>query len=76
MGALRGDYSEPVMIELYVGADDKNSSINILQVRFSNNQRRVFNLFLCIITKVKNRFLVFAISWINLCLRCHREITI
>jgi len=32
MGTLRGDYSEPVLIELYVGADDKNSSINILQV--------------------------------------------
>jgi Peptidase family M13 len=33
MGTLRGEYSEPVLIELYVGADDKNSSINILQVR-------------------------------------------
>ena len=33
MGKLRGEYSEPVLIELYVGADDKNSSINILQVR-------------------------------------------
>jgi neprilysin len=32
MGTLRGEYSEPVLIELYVGADDKNSSINILQV--------------------------------------------
>jgi membrane metallo-endopeptidase-like protein 1 len=32
MGRLRGQYSEPVLIELYVGADDKNSSINILQV--------------------------------------------
>lgn len=32
MGRLRGEYSEPVLIELYVGADDKNSSINILQV--------------------------------------------
>jgi hypothetical protein len=33
MGKLRGEYSEPVLIELFVGADDKNSSINILQVR-------------------------------------------
>ncbi|KAL7027734.1 hypothetical protein ACKWTF_005562 [Chironomus riparius] len=32
MGKLRGEYSEPVLIELYVGADDKNSSINILQL--------------------------------------------
>lgn len=32
MGKLRGEYSEPVLIELFVGADDKNSSINILQV--------------------------------------------
>lgn len=32
MGKLRGEYSEPVLIDLYVGADDKNSSINILQV--------------------------------------------
>lgn len=34
MGRLRGEYSEPVLIELYVGADDKNSSMNILQVSF------------------------------------------
>lgn len=33
MGQLRGEYSEPVLLEIYVGADDKNSSINILQVR-------------------------------------------
>ncbi|EDV47339.1 neprilysin-1 [Drosophila erecta] len=32
MGQLRLKYSEPVMIELYVGADDKNSSVNILQM--------------------------------------------
>lgn len=32
MGTLRGEYSEPVLIELYVGADDKNSSMNIIQV--------------------------------------------
>lgn len=32
LGKLRGDYSEAVLVELYVGADDKNSSINILQV--------------------------------------------
>ncbi|XP_067638908.1 neprilysin-1 isoform X2 [Eurosta solidaginis] len=32
MGILRGTYSEPVLVELYVGADDKNSSINILQI--------------------------------------------
>lgn len=32
-GRLRGDYSESVLIELFVGADDKNSSVNIIQVR-------------------------------------------
>ncbi|XP_034671891.1 neprilysin-1 isoform X2 [Drosophila subobscura] len=32
MGHLRLNYSEPVLIELYVGADDKNSSVNILQM--------------------------------------------
>jgi neprilysin len=32
MGRLRGEYSEPVLVELYVGADDKNSSVNILQL--------------------------------------------
>lgn len=32
LGRLRGEYSEPVLVELYVGADDKNSSVNILQV--------------------------------------------
>lgn len=32
MGRLRGEYSEPVLVEFYVGADDKNSSSNILQL--------------------------------------------
>ncbi|XP_055597323.1 neprilysin-1-like isoform X2 [Uranotaenia lowii] len=32
LGLLRGVYSEPVLVELYVGADDKNSSVNILQI--------------------------------------------
>lgn len=32
LGKLRGEYSEAVLIELYVGADDKNSSVNILQL--------------------------------------------
>lgn len=31
-GQIRGEYSEPVLIELFVGADDKNSSVNIFQV--------------------------------------------
>ncbi|EDW62314.1 neprilysin-1 [Drosophila virilis] len=32
MGKLRLNYSESVLIELYVGADDKNSSVNIIQM--------------------------------------------
>lgn len=32
LGRLRGEYSEPVLMDLFVGADDKNSSANILQV--------------------------------------------
>ncbi|XP_055538182.1 neprilysin-1-like [Wyeomyia smithii] len=32
LGVLRGVYSEPVLVELYVGADDKNSSKNTLQI--------------------------------------------
>lgn len=31
-GRLRGEYGESVIIELFVGADDKNSSVNIIQV--------------------------------------------
>lgn len=33
LGHLRGEYSESVLLEVYVGADDKNSSVNILQVK-------------------------------------------
>lgn len=33
LGRLRGDYNEGVLIEQWVGPDDKNSSANILQVR-------------------------------------------
>lgn len=39
MGVLRGNYSELVLVELYVGADDKNSSANIIQVSFSEFSR-------------------------------------
>lgn len=33
LGRLRGEYNEGVLIEQWVGPDDKNSSVNILQVR-------------------------------------------
>ncbi|KAK6620414.1 18S rRNA pseudouridine methyltransferase [Polyplax serrata] len=33
LGKLRGDYNEGVLIEQWVGPDDKNSSAHILQVR-------------------------------------------
>ena len=32
LGRLRGDYNQGVMIEQWVGPDDKNSSVNIIQV--------------------------------------------
>lgn len=32
LGRLRGEFSEPVLMDLFVGADDKNSSVHILQV--------------------------------------------
>lgn len=33
LGKLTGEFDEPGLVELYVGADDKNSSMNIIQVR-------------------------------------------
>jgi membrane metallo-endopeptidase-like protein 1 len=33
LGRLRGEYNERVLIDQWVGPDDKNSSVNILQVR-------------------------------------------
>jgi membrane metallo-endopeptidase-like protein 1 len=33
LGRLRGEYNEGVLIDQWVGPDDKNSSVNILQVR-------------------------------------------
>lgn len=32
LGRLRGDYNEGVLVEQWVGPDDKNSSVNIIQV--------------------------------------------
>lgn len=34
LGRLRGEFGEPVLMDMFVGADDKNSSVNILQVSF------------------------------------------
>lgn len=33
LGSLRGEFNEGVLVEQWVGPDDKNSSANILQVR-------------------------------------------
>lgn len=33
LGKLKGDYNQGVCIEIWVGADDKNSSVNVIQVR-------------------------------------------
>jgi len=33
LGRLRGEYNEGILIDQWVGPDDKNSSVNILQVR-------------------------------------------
>nr|XP_046909765.1 neprilysin-1-like [Dermatophagoides farinae] len=31
LGKLRGDYNQPIIVEQYVGPDDRNSSLNIIQ---------------------------------------------
>lgn len=33
LGRVRGIYNEGVLVEQWVGPDDKNSSVNIIQVR-------------------------------------------
>jgi membrane metallo-endopeptidase-like protein 1 len=33
LGRIRGVYNEGVLVEQWVGPDDKNSSVNIIQVR-------------------------------------------
>lgn len=33
LGKARRDYNEGVLVEMWVGPDDKNSSVNIIQVR-------------------------------------------
>ena len=35
---MRGIYNAPILIDSWVGADDKNSSMNIIQVRVSEKQ--------------------------------------
>jgi membrane metallo-endopeptidase-like protein 1 len=36
LGRLRGELNQGVMIEQWVGPDDKNSSVNIIQVIIGN----------------------------------------
>ncbi|UXI15420.1 Pre-mRNA-splicing factor 38A [Sarcoptes scabiei] len=31
LGKLRGDYNQPIIVEQYIGPDDRNSSLNIIQ---------------------------------------------
>lgn len=42
-GRLRGEFSESVIIEMFVGADDKNSSVNIIQVIIIINKRNAIH---------------------------------
>ena len=35
LGTMRGIYNAPILIDSWVGADDKNSSMNVIQVRGS-----------------------------------------
>lgn len=39
LGRLRGDYNEGVLVEQWIGPDDKNSSVNIIQVSVSFNSK-------------------------------------
>lgn len=39
LGKIRGDYNQPIIIEQYVGPDDRNSSHNIIQVLPHTNTR-------------------------------------
>lgn len=32
LGQIKRDFGEGVLFELFIGADDKNSSVNVLQV--------------------------------------------
>ena len=32
LGDMRGIYNAPILIDSWIGADDKNSSVNIIQV--------------------------------------------
>ena len=32
LGDMRGIYNAPILIDTWIGADDKNSSVNIIQV--------------------------------------------
>lgn len=43
LGKLKGDYNQGVCIEIWVGADDKNSSVNVIQVR------KIFSFKMCIL---------------------------
>jgi hypothetical protein len=37
LGKIKGDFNEGVLSDQWVGPDDKNSSMNILQVRQSKS---------------------------------------
>lgn len=32
LGKIRGDYNQPIIVEQYVGPDDRNSSLNVIQL--------------------------------------------
>lgn len=44
LGRLRGELNQGVMIEQWVGPDDKNSSVNIIQVIIGNFDSNPFGL--------------------------------
>ena len=34
LGDMRGKYNAPILLDVWIGPDDKNSSVNIIQVQY------------------------------------------
>ena len=62
LASMRGLYNAPILIDAWVAADDKNSSVNIIQVRFLHIWTATFH-YLKVKISLKMYWLSYHIQW-------------
>lgn len=51
LGDMRGKHNAPILLDVWIGPDDKNSTVNILQVKLGQSVIRVIFIYMYLYCK-------------------------